>query len=157
VDRLDRREIGQALLVEHAIRVHHLQPPVIKADAPRKITCRADRQHLFDAFARNVEIDNFDRICFVGGDDFVGRPPAPRQMPFNRDLHRGDRIGVHFAQLGPSAPVDRGMRQMKQNIDNARIWAVQQPAERLCELGTDALQARQRREQRIEDRGTHAD
>jgi hypothetical protein len=135
--------------------MHHLQSAVIETDATRQISSGSDRQHFFDALARDVEINNLDRICLVGRHDLVGRTAASRQMTFDRNFDGCDGVGLHLAKFRSPAPVDRGIGQVKQHIDHTRFRPVEQPSEGLCELGADALQARQRRKQGIEDSGAH--
>ena len=63
-----------------------------------------------------------------------------------------DRIG----KLGARTAVDRTARQVEQEVGDPRRFAPEKMREQLRELRPDAGQARQRGEQRIEKRGTHA-
>ena len=80
-------------------------------------------------------------------------------MAVDGHRHGGDAARHDVAQLRPRPAVDGAGRQMEQQIDHARrrILAAEQPAIELFQLRPDPGQGGQRREQRIEQRGTHAD
>ena len=68
------------------------------------------------------------------------------------DRHRdGDHLaGLHFAEFRPRAAVDRAGGQVKQQIDDARRLAAEQPGIELFQLRPDAGQAGERGKQGIE-------
>jgi hypothetical protein len=68
----------------------------------------------------------------------------------------GDKLaGLHFVELWPRAAVDRAGGQVKQEVDDARRLAVEQPGVKLLQLRPDAGQAGKRGKQRAEHKRAH--
>ena len=133
---------------------------VIEGRRARDVAQLAFGQELFQVILARVEIGNGERVGVVAGVDIVGRArPVRRRRPvlLDGDGDGHDAIGLHLAQLGLVAPVDKAGRQVKQQVDNARrlVVAPDQPAEQLFELRPDPGQRRERREKRIEHGRPH--
>ena len=154
IDRIDQRQLGETLLVNDAVGMHHLQMPVVKLRGARHVTGFAFRQELLQIILAGVEIGQRQRVGVVvrvAGIDVVGRARTVgrgRAMALDHDLDRYHRVGRDLGQFRPVAPVDIAARQMEQEIDDARRFVVapEQPGIELLELGPDAGKARQRGE-----------
>ena len=77
-------------------------------------------------------------------------------MPADSHFDGDDAVLRQFVELRPLAPVDQPRRQMKQEIDDARLGVgrsggAQQLRQHLVELGPDALETAGAGEKRIED------
>ncbi len=160
IDRVDQRQLGKTLRVDDAIRMHHLQVPVVERRGPRHVAGFALRQEFLQIILAGVEIGERQRVGVVVGVDIVGRArPIGRRraVAVDQNLNRHHRVGCDVGQPRPVAPVDKAGRQMEQKIDDPRRFflAPQEPAIKLHNLRTDAGEARQRRKQRVEGGGAH--
>ncbi len=158
IDRLDQRQRGEALLVHHAVGMHHLQHAVVEFGGAGDVARLAHRQQLLQVVAARVEIGQRDVAGVVVGVDAIGRARAMRRRrPVIVHRHRhGDHLaGLHVAQFGARAAVDGARRQMKQEIDHARRLALEQPGIVLFQLRPDAGQAGERGEQGVEHERAH--
>ncbi len=160
IDRIDQRQFCQAFGIDHAAGMQHLQMAVIEGRCARHVTQLALGQELFQIIPARVEIGDGERVGIVVGVDIVGRARPVRRrraMPVDGDRDCHDGIGDDFAQLRLVAAVDKAGRQVKQQIDNARLVAVapNQAAEQFFQLRPDPRQGFERSEQRIEDRRAH--
>ena len=72
------------------------------------------------------------------------------RLDAHRDGH--DLVGLQFLDRRRGAAVDDAARQVPQEVDDERTG---QALEQLAELRADAGERRHRREQRVEDGGTH--
>jgi hypothetical protein len=119
----------------------------------------AHRQQPVDVILAGIEIGDHETAGVVAGIDLVGRPrPVRRRGAVAVDRHRDgdDRAGHDIAQHRTGAPVDRPGRQMEYEIDHARrVLAAEQPAIEPRHLVADAGQGGDRREQGVENAGTH--
>ena len=61
IDRLDQRQIGKALLVDHAVGMHHLQHAVVEFGGAGDVARLAHRQQLFQIVLARVEISQRQR------------------------------------------------------------------------------------------------
>ena len=124
IDRIDQRQTGKARLIDHAIRVNHLQMAVVERGDARHVAHLADRKELFQIVPARVEIGDGQRVGVVAGFDVVGRARAVRRrrtMALHRDGDRHHRIGHDLAQFRLAAAVDEAGRQMEQQVDNPRL------------------------------------
>ena len=71
-------------------------------------------------------------------------------------LQRDDLVARRLGDRGPVAPVDAGMGNVKQHIQNPRPRRpLEQPVEELASLGPNAGQGRDGREEGVEEIGAH--
>ena len=159
IDRLDQRQIRKALLVHHPVGMHHLQHTVVEFGGAGDVARLALGQELAQIVLARVEIGQRQRLPgVVAGDDAVGRArPVARRRPVLVD---GDGDGDHLArlhrvELWPRAAIDDAGRQVKQQVDDARRLAVEQPGIELFQLRPDAGQAGERGEQGAEHERAH--
>src|SRR3569623_3733015 len=159
IDRIDAGEFGKAILIDHAVGMHHLQRAVEHLDGAGEVTHFADRQQLVEITALRAEVGQHDRAGVVAGEHGVGRAGAAGRrctMPINGDFQGDDRARHSIADVWLRAAGDHGGGQAQQQIDDARrLAAVEQIAEQLVLLRPDAAKARYRREQGVEDIGAH--
>ena len=158
IDRLHQRQLGKARFVDHPVRMHHLQHAVVKFGSAGDEAQLARRQELLQVVLARVEKCERQRAGVVAGDDPVGRArPVRRRRTVLLDghRHRDDRAGLHIAQLGAGAPVDSAGRQMKQQVDDTRRRAIEQPLVKLLELRPDAGKAGERGEEGVEQVRPH--
>jgi hypothetical protein len=159
VYRLDLRHRREALFIDHAIRVDDLQGAVEHLRGAGDITLRTDRHQLLQIGAVAAEIGQHHVAGLIAGVDEIGRARMPvrwRTVAIDRHLERHHRADHGFADLRPRAAVDHAGRHVQQQVHQPwRIAAVEQVTQQLVLLGTDAGQARRRREQGIEQGRTH--
>ena len=159
IDRLDQRQVRKALLVYHAVGVHHLQHVVVQLNRAGDVAHLALGQKLTQVILARVEICERQRLPgVVAGDDTVGRARAvARRRPVlvdgDGDGHK--LAGLHLIELRPRPAVDRAGGQVKQQVDDARRLAVEQPRIEPLQLRPDAGQAGEGSEQRAEHKRTH--
>ena len=115
VDRVDERQVGQALLVHHPVGMDHLQHAVEHGDGAGDITRLADRQELLEIVLPRVEIGERERAGVVLGVDAIGqawpvrgrRPMAGHRYADGDDAVRHD-VAQRFGRVRRSmAPVGR--------------------------------------------------
>ena len=159
IDRLDQRQVGKALLVDHAVGMHHLQRIVVEFGGAGDVARLALGQELAQIILARVEISQRQRLSgVVAGDDAVGRarPVARRRLVLVDGDGDGHQLaGLHLVELGPGASVDRAGGQVKQQVDHARRLAVEQPGIELFQLRPDAGQAGERGKQGAEHERAH--
>ena len=61
IDRLDQRQRGKALLIDHAVGMHHLQHAVVEFGGAGDVARLADRQQLFQIVLARAEIGQRQR------------------------------------------------------------------------------------------------
>ena len=139
--------------------MHHLQRIVVNLGGAGDVAGLALGQELAQIILARVEISERQRLSgVVAGDDTVGRARAVARggavlLDGDRD---GDHLaGLHLVELRPGAAVDGAGGQVKQEIDDARRLAVEQPRIELFQLRPDAGQAGQRGKQRVEHERAH--
>ena len=159
IDRLDRRHVRELGLRDHEVRMHHLQHAVVHRHGARHDAALADRQQALDVILAGIEIGDDDVAGAVARIDEIGRARPVRRgraMPVDRHRDGDDAAGHDIAQHRPRPPVDGTGRQVQQEIDDARrLLAAEQPAVEPRDLVADPRQHRDRREQGIENTGTH--
>ena len=139
--------------------MHHLQHAVVELDGAGDVAWLADGQECFQIIAARIEVGQREVAGIVMRIDPIGRAGAVgRRRPVLVDRHgdRNDLIRQSIAQFWPRAAVDNARRQVKQQIDDARRFAVEQAGVKLLQLRPDAGQAGERGKQRIEQGGPHA-
>ncbi len=159
IDRLDRRQAGELVRVHDAIRVDDLVPPVPALELAGNPAGRTDGQ----ARAHPGMISEKEHKLDVAGlvlDQHRERRARARiwrlAMLGDFCLDGDDRVGNGVTDLGPRAPVERGVGQVEQHIHHPRAFGLaEQPVEELCVLWPDPRQRSGRREQRIEKGGAH--
>ena len=72
-----------------------------------------------------------------------------RPVLVNLDRDGDHLAGLHFVEFRPRAAVDDARGQVKQQVDDARRLAVEQPGIEHLQLRPDAGQAGERGEQRV--------
>ena len=159
IDRLDHRQGGETVLVDHAIRMHHLQHAVIERGGAGDVSGFADRKELLQILPAGAEIGDDQVAGLVAGIDQMRSAVAAGRggaMAVDGDLHGHHRTGLDFAQLRPCAPIDRAAGQMEQEVDDSRfvIAAEQAPVEFL-ELRADARKRGDGRKEWIEQGRPH--
>jgi hypothetical protein len=160
IDRVDQRQFGKALRIDHAVGMQHLQMAVVERRGARHVAQLALREELFQIVFPCVEIGDGQRVGVVEGIDVVGRArPVRRRRPvaLDGDGDGNDRVRPHLAQLRLIAPVDEPGRQVKQEVDDARRLALarQQARKKLLQLRPDAGQGGEGCEQRVKDVRPH--
>ena len=143
IDRIEQRQLQQALLVDDAVGMHHLQVPVVERRRPGHVTGFADRQELLQIILAGVEIRQRQRVGVVVGVDVVGRARPVRRgraVFVDHHLDRHHRVRRNLGEFRPVAPVDVTGRQMEQKIDHPRrlVFAPEEPGIELLELRADA-------------------
>ena len=130
--------------------MHHLQHVVIEFGGAGDVTGLALGQELAQVILARVEISERQRLSgIVAGDNAVGRarPVARGRAVFLDGDRDGDQLaGLHLVELRAGAAVDGAGGQVKQEIDDARRLAVEQPGIELFQLRPDAGKAGQRGE-----------
>jgi hypothetical protein len=157
IDRFDWRKPGERLGVHDAIGMDHLQMAVPEFELAGDPARLAERQRLLDPIDIGEEEDQLDIACVVLDEDFEGRLGARawrRAIFGDLDLDGCDLIARGVADFGAGAPVERGVGQVKQHIERQRA-ASEQPVEELDVLRSKPWQRRDRRKERIEQRGAH--
>src|SRR6266566_982469 len=160
IDRLHQGQLFESRLVDDAVGMHHLQMAVVERGRAGDVAPFADRKEPLQIIPPRVEIGEDKVVRLVARVDEVGCATAAgrrRTVAVDRHLDGNDGAGNDFAQLGARAAIDRARGQMKDEVDEARrlvLTAEQAPVE-LLELGSDARQAGQRCEQRVEQIWSH--
>ena len=147
IDRLDQRQIGEALLVDHPVGMHHLQHAVVEFGGAGDVAQLAHGQELFEVILARVEKSQRERAGVVAAIDLVGRARAmrrPRAMAVDGDRDRDHLAGDDVGELRPRAAVDGAGRQVEQQIDDPRRLVVEQPGIERFQLRPDAGQAGER-------------
>jgi hypothetical protein len=74
------------------------------------------------------------------------------------DCHRNSNhlTRLYVAQFWPGPPVDRARWQVKQEVDNPRRFAIEQPRIKLLEFRSNARKAGERGKQGIENGRPHS-
>ena len=123
VDRLDRRQAGELLRVHHPVGMDDLAPSVPELELAGNPARRADRQ----ARAHPVMIGEKEHELDVAGlvlDQHLERRARARirrlAMLGDPGLDGDDRVGNSVADFRPRAPVERGVGQVEQHVDDAR-------------------------------------
>ena len=100
IDRLDQRQIGEALFVDHAVGMHHLQHTVVEFGGAGDVARLALGQQFAQVILARVEIRERQRLSgVVAGDNAVGRARAvARRRPVLVD---GDGDGDQLSRLAP--------------------------------------------------------
>ena len=127
IDRVDQRQMGKACCIDHAVGMQHLQMAVVQRRGARNITQLALGKKFLQIVAPRVEIGDGERVGLVAGVDVVGRPrPVRRRRPvaIDGDGDGHHRIGLDLGELGLVAPIDETGRQVKQQIDDPRPFAL---------------------------------
>ena len=160
IDRIEERQPRQTRRIDHPIGMHHLQMAVIERGSARDVAQFALRQELLQIIFARIEIGDGERVRLVAGVDVVGRPRPVRRrrpVPVDGDGDRYDGVGLNLAKFRLVAPIDKPGRQMKQQIDDARRFAVasDEPREQLLQPRPDPRKCRQRSKKRIEQRRAH--
>ena len=119
----------------------------------------ADRQQALEVILARIEIGDDDVAGAVARIDEVGRALSVRRgraVPVDRHRDGDDAARHDVPQHRPRPPVDGTGRQVQQEIDDARrLLAAEQAPVEPRDLVGDPRQRRDRREQRIENTGTH--
>src|SRR6185312_13859275 len=114
---------------------------------------------LFQIIAVRIEIGQCDVAGVIARVDAIGRTGATRGAgSVLADSHR-DRnhlTRLYVAQFWPGPPVGRARRQVKQQVDNAWRFAIEQPRIKLLELRSNAGKAGERGKQGIENERSHS-
>ena len=159
IDRFDRRQQRELALVHHPVRMNHLAKAVEQLDLARKPARLTDGQHGLDLADARIEEHDLHVGALVRHEHAEGRSSAWRRRAVGLHLNLyGDDLAVgRIAQQRPHPPIDAARRQMHQQVNDARGFAVprEQALEQGRHLGADAGNGAEGREQGIEKRGTH--
>ncbi len=152
IDRLDRLQPREFVGPQDQIGVRHLRRPVVELDSAADDPLAADRQHARQIVALDVEIDERQAPGAFGAEDPVRPLAVAGLVPLDPQPNRNDRFMLGVPQCGRRPPVDDAGRQAPDEVDDGRT---RQPLEQFRRWRADARERRHRREQPVEDGGTH--
>ena len=153
VDRLDR---GQAFLIrvgQHVIGMHHLQSLAERVNHAADDPCLARRQRLQQVLGPGVEEHQDQLAAGVAAENPVGPAARSRRLVFeDTDAQRRRPARLNAVDRGREPTIDDALRQMPEQIDNARPGEL---AQRLSHEWPDAGQRVDGREQGKQDGWAH--
>ena len=159
INRIDACEFCQPGLVDHTIRMDDLERAVEHLGCAGDVALGSDGQQLFDVTGLSTKIGQHYIAGLVAGVDKMRCARAAgrcRPMPVDGHFQRHNRAGNGVTDFWPRPAIDHARGQVKQQIDQPRGFVPpEQITEQLVLLWTDAGQACDRREKRIEQDGAH--
>src|SRR5260221_7622270 len=138
--------------------MHHLQHPVVEFRSTRYVADLAFREQIFQIVATWIEVRQRDVAGVVACIYTVWRARTSwraRSMLSDSDFDSHDLTRLYVPKFRPGTAIDHARRQMKQHIDDTRRLAVEEPGIELPQLGPNAGQAGERREQGVEQGWPH--
>ncbi len=160
IDRLERSHCQRCRFVEDSIRMHHLETAIPRLQLSGHPSRLANREELLKSLRRAAEEDQRDVPGLIGAQHPVrclGSTPGARRMVLDEQLQRHDGPGRGLVQGWPGAPVDDGIWQVEQQVENPRTLRslAKKPFEPRCNLRPHAWKRVSRGEERVQKGWSH--